>query len=74
VPDEFEGDPLSPAFSSDLSELILKYQPALWVHGHTHGSIDCTIGETRVLCNPKGYGPMYGGRKPENKDFIDDLV
>lgn len=55
VPDRFKRDPLSAAFSSDLTELIVRFKPALWVHGHTHDSFDYTIGSTRVICNPKGY-------------------
>ena len=44
------------AYSSDLSELMLD-RPCikLWVHGHTHDPFDYTIGETRVVCNPRGY-------------------
>lgn len=29
--------------------------PALWVHGHTHDSIDTTLWKTRIVCNPAGY-------------------
>lgn len=55
VPTEFTKDPMSAAFSSDLTALISTYQPALCVHGHTHASFDYMIGSTRVVCNPKGY-------------------
>lgn len=27
----------------------------LWIHGHTHTHFDYIIGETRVICNPRGY-------------------
>jgi hypothetical protein len=44
------------AFSSDLSEFILDHpQIKLWTHGHTHHAFDYVIGETRVVCNPRGY-------------------
>ena len=44
------------AYYSDLSELILDYpQIKLWTHGHTHEDFDYVIGETRVVCNPRGY-------------------
>ena len=43
------------AYASDLSELILDTQPALWFHGHMHNSFDYSIGDTRILCNPRGY-------------------
>lgn len=43
-------------YSSDLSEFILdRPQIVLWTHGHTHDAFDYTIGNTRVVCNPRGY-------------------
>jgi len=43
-------------YHSDLSEFILDHpQIKLWVHGHTHHPFDYTIGETRIVCNPRGY-------------------
>ncbi len=38
-----------------------------WFFGHTHDSFDYKLGETRVICNPKGYGS-------ENKDFNPNLI
>jgi len=55
IPEQYHGSPLNPAFASDLSELILKYQPALWIHGHLHFPSDYHIGKTRIVCNPRGY-------------------
>lgn len=44
------------AYHSDLSNFILDHpQIKLWTHGHTHHPFDYTIGETRVVCNPRGY-------------------
>jgi len=44
------------AYHSDLSEFILDHpQIKLWTHGHTHHCFDYVIGETRVVCNPRGY-------------------
>jgi len=43
-------------YHSDLSEFILDHpQIKLWVHGHTHHPFDYVIGETRIVCNPRGY-------------------
>ncbi|MDE0036640.1 MAG: metallophosphoesterase [Gammaproteobacteria bacterium] len=64
----FENDALNPAFVSDLDELILRREPALWIHGHTHGSIDAVVGRTRIVCNPGGYD------RKENPDFDPFLV
>ena len=43
-------------YSSDLSQFILDNpQIKLWTHGHTHETFDYMIGETRIVCNPRGY-------------------
>ena len=43
-------------YHSDLSEFIMDHpQVKLWTHGHTHHPFDYVIGETRVVCNPRGY-------------------
>ena len=63
----YENDLLSAAYVSDLTALIEAGQPTLWVHGHVHSSFDYRVGETRVLCNPHGYGI-------ENPDFEPSLV
>jgi Icc-related predicted phosphoesterase len=43
-------------YHSDLSEFILDHpQIRLWTHGHTHHAFDYTIGDTRIVCNPRGY-------------------
>ena len=44
-------------YHSDLSDLILdRPQIKLWTHGHTHHNFDYVMGETRIVCNPRGYG------------------
>lgn len=42
-------------FHNKLDELIEDLQPKLWVHGHTHDRHDYKIGQTRVICHPRGY-------------------
>ena len=55
VSTRFKKSPLNRFFVSPLDELILQRQPALWIHGHTHDSVDYDLGHTRVVCNPFGY-------------------
>lgn len=52
------------AFHNTDLDTYIQQHPNIkyWVHGHTHDSCDYTIGQCRVLCNPKGYGK-------ENKHF-----
>ena len=65
--DKHRPNLLSAAFVSDLSEMIERHEPALWVHGHTHVSLDYRAGATRIVCNPHGYGD-------ENPEFNPGLV
>jgi 3',5'-cyclic AMP phosphodiesterase CpdA len=64
----FANDPLSPAYASRLDDLVATSGAMLWVHGHTHHSVDYRIGATRVLANQKGY--------PHQADtgFVSDFV
>lgn len=44
------------AYSSDLSEFILDNpEIRLWTHGHTHHTFEYKIGDTTIMCNPRGY-------------------
>jgi len=43
-------------YSSDLEHFIVDHpQIKLWTHGHTHELFDYVVGETRIVCNPRGY-------------------
>lgn len=55
---------LNGAFYSNLDNLVQKAHT--WFHGHTHSSVDYTINNTRVICNPRGY--IINGI-PENTNF-----
>lgn len=54
---KYWGSALNPSFASDLSELMGP-PVAVWIHGHTHESCDYVAEGTRVVCNPRGYGPF----------------
>ena len=57
IPDRYATDLLSAAYASRLDDIVRAGRPRLWIHGHIHDSMDYVIGETRVLCNPRGYIP-----------------
>jgi predicted phosphodiesterase len=43
-------------FHSDLSEFIMdRPQIKNWFHGHMHNESDYMMGDTRFVCNPRGY-------------------
>jgi predicted phosphodiesterase len=48
---------LNAAYASDL-DALMGPAVALWVHGHTHESLDYRLTQTRVVCNPRGYIPI----------------
>ena len=68
LPNEFKKDILSSAYASNLEELVKTSNAKLWVHGHIHAQQDYLIGNTRVICNPRGYPDE------PNHNFIQDLV
>lgn len=55
IPVEFKDNVLASAYASNLEDVILKYQPQYWIHGHIHTPTTYSIGKTRVICNPHGY-------------------
>lgn len=60
------------AYVSDLSEFILdRPQIKLWCHGHVHNPFDYMIGETRVLCNPRGYQGYEVSASQFSLKFVD---
>lgn len=52
----FEADLLNASFASDLDRLV-RPPVTLWIHGHTHDSMDYQVNGTRIVCNPRGYLP-----------------
>jgi Icc-related predicted phosphoesterase len=62
---QYAKDPVTAAFVSDLSELIGRRQPDLWLHGHTHSSFNYSVGSTKIICNARGYrDERVGGYDP----------
>lgn len=59
---QYLADPVTAAFVSDMAIDIERWKPVAWIHGHVHSSFDYMVGDTRVVCNPKGY-------RLENPDF-----
>jgi predicted phosphodiesterase len=65
----FSRDPQAPAFASDLERLCGRERVRLWIHGHTHHSVDYEINATRVISNQRGYR-----HEGASAGFVDDLV
>ncbi len=65
----YAHDLLTPAFASNLEDLMEGDRVSLWVHGHMHESFDYKVHGTRVVCNPRGYAP-----EALNPDFRPDWI
>ncbi len=59
-------DTLAGAYASSMDELIIQSGADLWVHGHTHESVDYQVGSTRVVSNPRGYSKKRDGNGNHN--------
>ncbi len=67
---KYRHDLVSACFASRLDHLLGFSE--LWLHGHTHSSLDYMVGDTRVVCNPRGYSRY--DRDVENTGFDPALV
>lgn len=50
----WKASSLNGYFTADM-ERFMGWE-GLWLFGHTHDSADVMIGDTRCVCNPRGYG------------------
>ena len=69
IADRFRGSQLNRFFVCPIDDVLMR-RPALWVHGHTHETMDYRHPSgTRVVCNPFG----YAGHE-RNGAFVDRLI
>jgi predicted phosphodiesterase len=54
IHENFMDSKLNCYFTCDCSEIFQPKIP-LWLHGHTHEVMDYMLGDTHVVCNPRGY-------------------
>jgi Icc-related predicted phosphoesterase len=68
VHSRYDGSPHNACFTTDLSSLLDGFSaPDLWVHGAVHSNHDYVVGNSRVICNSRGY---FG----ENSEYVESLV
>jgi Icc-related predicted phosphoesterase len=69
----YAGSDLNAAYASELYNAYSDdAMPILHIHGHVHDSFDYMLGDTRVVCNPRGYLNMGPGDL--NSKFNPNLV
>ncbi len=72
---KYGASPLMPAFNSlDMVPIIEKYQPLLWVYGHTHECDNQRIGRTQIISNQLGYPQHDGGFECKGFDKAGFLI
>lgn len=67
----FKNSPASCAYVSELEHSLIE-SCALWVHGHTHSSVDFRLNDTRIVANPRGSSTEAG--KWGNPEFDPFLI
>ena len=55
VEPKWQSSEINHFFAIHLDDIVEAIGAKLWVHGHMHSGFDYPIGDTRVVCNPKGY-------------------
>lgn len=63
---QYQMSKINPYFVSDMEHLM--GWEGIWCFGHVHNCYDGQIGDTRLICNPKGYGHY------ENRMFDENLI
>jgi len=58
------GTILDAAFANDWEHLMGGDRVALWIHGHTHTSVDFELNGTRIISNQRGYPREESGFQP----------
>lgn len=67
VSPKYRNDSLNACYCSNMDSYIEELKPTVWIHGHVHSNFDYTIGDTRIICNPRGYESFSGAS--ENFDY-----
>jgi predicted phosphodiesterase len=69
---EFANDPMTAAFGSKLDVPLIQ-RANLWIHGHTHSSVNYRLGDSkayvRVVANPRGVPSHWFDGQFENSRF-----
>jgi Icc-related predicted phosphoesterase len=71
IAEQYRGEQNNGLYCSSLEDIMLDNpQIVLWTHGHTHDPFDYVIGETRVVCNPRGYAGVETRAREWKMEYI----
>lgn len=79
VAENFSGSPINGCYVTEFGYELLEMSddgvaPDMLVHGHIHNSFDYTIGDTRIVTNPRGYVTNDTPTGENSRDFNPELV
>ena len=55
IAERYQGNNLNPYFVAGCDSLVERFEPDLWLYGHTHQADDFVLGKTRFVNNARGY-------------------
>ena len=70
ITDYFRDSPLASGFTTELGNWISNTNIDYWIYGHSHCSIEISIGQTKLLSNQLGYLTMGEGERYSNDKII----
>lgn len=62
------SDGINGGFVGECDNIICTLEPTLWIHGHTHDTVDTQLWKTRIVANPKGY-PREFNHQPQFNNY-----
>lgn len=71
VAPRFVGSMINSCFHNEWEDLIMKYRPKAWIHGHMHNFTKYEIGNCVVTCNPIGYMEEFGRNGFTYEQFVE---
>ena len=69
IAERYQGDRLNPYFVAGCDSLVERFEPDLWLYGHTHQADDFVLGKTRFINNARGYPHENSG-----SDFMPEKI
>lgn len=71
-PDRKDEFYLNGGYATDLRNFIERHNRIkVWINGHTHHQVEYMVGDTKVICHPRGYYPFQSTSQSYRFKVID---
>jgi len=57
IDEGYRDNQLNRFYYTEMGNFMVDRRPAMWIHGHSHSSLQKKVGDTLVVRNPQGYYP-----------------